>query len=77
MERYDHNTAAFELIRRLRAEGFYAWAWAHDSTICGGATGTEIALGLRWDLKKMKRETKGLSKETLALVKELLSNLPR
>jgi hypothetical protein len=73
-----HDTAAEaeELQRRLVGEGHAAWAARLSDTIAAGSTGTEIVMGLRWQLGKLFQDrTIQLSPETRKLVAELTRHL--
>ncbi|OGT95231.1 MAG: hypothetical protein A2298_02060 [Gammaproteobacteria bacterium RIFOXYB2_FULL_38_6] len=75
MINYEYYKVADEIIKRLQNEGFANWAQKLDDAIAGGATGTEIFMALRFNLNKLKAEQKGISKETLELIRDLIFHL--
>jgi hypothetical protein len=66
------------LQRRLQSEGHAAWAARLDDVIAGGATGTEIVMGIAWVLSTLLQDpTVELSAETRRIVAELTRYLHR
>jgi hypothetical protein len=72
---YDHYAAVKTLADRLSAEGQSAWAGKLRDVMAAGATGTEIFMGLRWQLRELKRSGNRLSGETTGQVDTLLKEL--
>ena len=60
------------LQRRLVAEGHAAWAARLDDVIAGGATGTEIVMGIGWVLSTLLQDPAvELSPETRRIAVDL------
>jgi hypothetical protein len=74
MNAFEHYMKVRELISRLEHEGLSAEAQDLRSVLEGGATGTEIFMGLRFHLSKIV-EVKGLAAETRRLAQELSDRL--
>jgi hypothetical protein len=73
--RYDHHAAARTLTVRLDAEGQGAWAEKLRRVLEEGATGTEIFMGLRWQLQQLAGSGDSLSEGTRAQLETLLKEL--
>lgn len=74
MVKFDHYGAARELIAQLHQAGYISEAVALNAAIEDGATGTEILMQLRFQLKKLINKatlTKSLRTLTSALLTEL------
>jgi hypothetical protein len=50
---YDYDADARALADELRRTGYPNWADQLTDVIVGGATGTEIMMGLRWTLDQL------------------------
>jgi hypothetical protein len=74
---YDHYAAAKILADRLDAEGQSDWAEKLRKVMTEGATGTEIFMGLRWQLQQLKHCGVPLSDQTSRQVDDLSKELDR
>jgi hypothetical protein len=74
---YDHYATARALADRLSVEGQSEWAEKLRNVMVEGATGTEIFMGLRWQLQQLKGCGVPLSDGTSRQVDDLLKELER
>ena len=74
---YDYYAAAKILADHLAAEGQSDWAEKLRKVIAEGASGTEIFMGLRWQLQQLKRCGVPLSDQTWGQVEDLSKELDR
>lgn len=72
---YDHYAAARTLADRLGTEGQDTWAEKLRRVMEDGATGTEIFMGLRWQLQQLKGCEDSLSDGTKEQIGTLLNAL--
>ena len=56
MESRDFYAEAREFAQRLAVAGFRPWATELEDTISGGATSTEILMGLRSTLRRLLQQ---------------------
>jgi hypothetical protein len=72
----DFYAEAQELARRLTVAGFLPWATELEDTIAGGATSTEILMGLRSTLHRLvQREAPRLDETLRETVRELADTI--
>ena len=72
---YDHYSVANSIADSLDVEGHADWAMQLKNVIAEGATGTEILMGLRWHLRRLKDSGLAISPSVQIQVDELLAEL--
>ena len=75
MSHYDHYSVAKDIARRLAEAGHPDWKERLEDAMAAGATGTEICMALRWNLRNLLRSKIKIDTETRAQVNELISKL--
>ena len=77
MQSYDYYGTAATVCELLRRNSHSDWAQRIEDIIAGGSTGTEILMGVRWQLQEYMRENPGQSGELKAKICELLDELDK
>jgi hypothetical protein len=76
MRSRDFYADARDLARRLTVAGFRAWATELEDTIAGGATSTEILMGLRSTLQRLvQQEAPRLDESLCETARELADDI--
>lgn len=64
-------------MKRLSDEGHPGVSARLNDAIIGGATGTEILMATRWELRKFKKSRPKISRGLAAGISDLISKLNR
>lgn len=72
---YDHYSVAKNVADSLDAEGHTDWAKEIRDAMAEGATGTEVFMGLRWQLRQVTNSGLAISPMLQSQIEELLSQL--
>ena len=72
---YDHYAVVNELANKMDSDGHTEWATKIRNILASGSTGTEIFMGLRWQLQQYKNAETSLSQEFREKIDELIKKL--
>lgn len=63
------------LAANIKAEGFPEESQKIIEAIISGSTGSEILMGLKWNLKEILQTTKNIKPERKAKIKEIIRGI--